>query len=105
VQRAQARRLQDTLTDLGYTVPPLEIVGQKSPAQNEVRFVHPEDQAQAEKLAADLQKANFIAAVRQITAAKTADTRPRHFELWFAKVNASVRPSSGAPVQKKAGAY
>ncbi|MGH9664457.1 MAG: tetratricopeptide repeat protein, partial [Bryobacteraceae bacterium] len=105
VQRPQARRLQDVLTDLGYTAPPLEIVGQKSPAQNEVRFVHPEDQAQAEKLAADLLKANFGAVVRQIAAAKTGDARPRHFELWFAKVNAGVRPSPGAPAQRKAPAY
>ena len=87
VQRAQARHLQDTLTDLGYTVPPYEIVGQKSPAKNEVRFIYADDQAQAERLAADLRKADFPVDVKQIAAPHTPDVGFRHFELWFARVN------------------
>lgn len=102
VQRAQARRLQDILTDLGYTVPPFEIVGQKSPARNEVRFIYPEDQSQAERLAAYLRRVNFPVTVRQIATPHTGDAHPRHFELWFAKVNATPTGSPSGVAQQKA---
>jgi Tfp pilus assembly protein PilF len=87
VQRGRARALQNVMTDLGYRVPGIEIVGQKSPARNELRYVHTEDQAQAERLAIDLERADFKVVVVKIPGGTKVE-QPRQFELWFAQINA-----------------
>jgi hypothetical protein len=81
VQRGLARRVQDTLKDQGYQIPSIEFTPRANLKQNELRYVFPQDRAQAERLAVDLRKSGVELVVVQV---KGDVARPKHFEIWFA---------------------
>ena len=81
VQRGLARRLQDTLKDQGYQIPGIEFIQRANLKQNELRYVFPQDRAQAERLAVDLRKSGVELVVVQV---KGNAARQKHFEIWFA---------------------
>ena len=90
-QRRQALILAGMLTELGYEAPPAEIVGQRSPSQNQLRYIYRDDQSQAETLAIQLKQAGISVVVTQIPAGTSKDVRPRQFELWLAASNAGAQ--------------
>jgi len=87
-QRARADKIAGALRGAGFTIPAYQIVGDRAPVRNELRWYQPADEADLSSVSANRDKAlqtcrevdgtNWIA--KEV---RTTSTRPNHYELWF----------------------
>ena len=99
-QRERADKLAGALRSAGFTVPAYQIVGDRVPGRNELRWYQPADEADLSSVAANRDKA--LQKCREVDGANwiskevktSSSARPNHFELWF---GADRPPSTPTP--------
>ena len=90
-----AKSLQAELIKLGYAVPGYEVVGNKSPAQTQVRYFRPADKDGAQKIAGALQPLiDGGIALQPIPDPKNV-VPPGQYEIWLSpNAQAAVKPQN-----------
>jgi DNA-directed RNA polymerase beta subunit len=81
-QREQAKRLTAMLTDGGYLVPGIERVDQV-PKAPEVRYFHPEQASEAERIVEALSKAGVKGATAKLVRGFETKVNAKQFEVWL----------------------
>ncbi len=88
-RRIEAATLQAVLQKLGYNAQGSQVVGDKAPKQNEVRFSAKEDAIRAGRLVEDLRKAGFEAGAPKLMDWLKKPV-PNVIEVWFSRIDANA---------------
>ncbi len=84
-QRPAARQVADTLRQQGYLVPGIQILVESGPDETQVRYFHPTDQAEAQKILDQLTASGVknVASKPNLILGQV-EIRQRQYEIWFA---------------------
>jgi|GEM_PF-1195479 len=88
-RRIEAATLQAVLQKLGYNAQGSQVVGDKAPKQNEVRFSAKEDAIRAGRLVEDLRKAGFEAGAPKLMDWLKKPV-PNVIEVWFSRMDTNA---------------
>jgi hypothetical protein len=102
-QRGRADKIANALRSSGFTVPAYEVVGDRAPKNNQLRYYKSLDDTQSSASTGDLDRA--LQKIKEadgpswtsVQLRRSSSVRPGHFEIWFAGEVGSTPSPTASP--------